>query len=1155
MNDFAWLSDQRSERLPAVIKRAVAIAVFLVLLLAASKSAYAYTDTSNMTDADFFAKINLDYPGLSTVKANVQSGDYASAKANLLTYFKNRTSPVCFPVGTVPVTAPMSSTADDLVGYIFKFTDGQTRNFAGNIDWAYNWYPDDPSQYGGPHYYIMDFMMNSILAPSYNALSAGDPKRTQYADTWMKFTLEYITDEGNSLAFGTDNNQLDMAKRVANWISSYTVFKNSSVIDANGNAAFLKHLWQMADMLYDGIEGTSGNNWYMSIAWSIFSAGTYFPEFKDAENWRMRGEGATYKYMSKNMKGDGMNVEPAESYHHYSLSLADRLQKLADMNGNAVLGDLAELLERGGEALMDLRLPNFETPMIGDTAEKDLNISGLMTDYANYYGRSDFQYIATNGATGTVPASKSVLYPNSFAIMKSGWGTNDKYMAIENEDTDFNGSHSHPDDLSLMMYAYGKRLIVDPGVNDYNDNAASNWLRDTTRAHNTIEVDNLTQGTNDRKHVNWVSNGGFDFYHGQHSDYSSLGIVHTRKVFFAKPDFWIVSDLMTGSTVSRTYRQYWHFMPTTVTMDPTSKRASTSFAGEANVKVVPADPSTLTGTLHTDGYYSDDSGVVNSGVQYVHYGRTATGSTSFDTVLFPEAAGSNKNVTVTRLTMSVPATTATALQIDQDAGNSGNVSTYYLSHEATPGTRSFGTYNYNGEIAYVEKTSAGALKTASIARGTLLKDGTTNLISATATVQNLSVQYNGTTLDLYSSDVLTPTITIYAPGVTTVKLNGSAIGFTPSGSNVIVGGSSLPTSGTSVLTDSFDVAGLTSQTWDFENGLETGWKEKVGTWSVQTQGTSKVYRQSDSSQVSAATVTDSKWTDVLVEAKVTTLASNGSYNGVGLYARYQDPVNNYLFQYYTNGGSPQLLITKSFNGTSTNLASVAYTMNHNTTYTLKAVVSGNVLKFYVNNVLQLTAYDTDVLIGNAGLYAHRRDAYFDDVKVTEIVDGNTWEIGKGHFLINNLELFSDSLNDTNSEIRTVNQNDWYDYIGEAKVKVVAWGTAPGRAGLVARSLDGNDGYRFIVYNDGTTRKLRIEKVVEGQLADAVPVVLAEKAYTFNTGTYYTFRAVVDGGILKFFVNGTEELSAYDTLIRKGGFGMHASKAQVRFDDASVQLIP
>lgn len=1133
----------------------VLICGLIAAILYSQSVAHAYSDTSTMSDAEFFAMFNLDYPGMSAVKAAVNAGNYTLAKIELLNYYKNRTD-VHYPdMGTTPITSPMNSTADELVDFYFSFTDGQDETFpVGDIDWDLYWNPTVPTQYGAPHYYILDFMMYFILAPAYNATS-NPTLQSEYADAWMKMALDYIADKGN-VNDGLDpssNPYLEMAKRAAIWTGAYSVFKNSAIIDANGNSAYLKHLWQMADRINSDIENTWGNNWYMSMARSLYTVGAYFPEFKDAEAWRYRAEAATYKYFALRIKNDGMNAETTENYHKYGLDLVNTIQKLADLNGYTVLHDLTELLERGGEVLMDISMPNFEEPKIGDSGLKDMDITGLMDDYYDYYGRTDFLYMATNGASGTVPANKSLIYPNSFGIMKTGWSVNDKYLIVENSDSSYTASHNHPDDLSLTMYAYGKRLIADPGVNDYYDTASSNWLRYSTEAHNTIEINGAAQGNANRKIQNWQSNGGFDFYYGSHTDYSP--IMHHRKIFFAKPDFWIVSDLLTGSTGSgRTFKQLWHFPPTTITVDPSTERARTNYASQPNVKVVPADPAFVTTTVHTDGYYSEDAGQLSSNVQFLSFDKTVKNDTWFDTVLYPEPAGSDKNVTVTRLSTGAANTTATSLEIHHDSGNNGNVGTYYLSHETSPATRTFGTYQYNGELAYIEKTSGGDLKTVSIMRGTLLKDGTTNLISASATVRNLSVSYNGSVLDLYSSDVLTPVITIYAPGVTQVRLNGSAISFAPSGSSVIVGGDAISTSGTAALTDTFS-GGLAQQSSNFESGAEE-WSVKSGTWEVRTVGSSKVYYQSNLAQADAKAIANTKWEDVAVTADVVLDDKSGSYWGVGLYARYLSPTMNYHFRYYVDGGVPQLRIEKNFNGANTVLASVPFTMTWDQVYVFKAVASGNTLKFFVNGTEMLTAYDTDIPMGFAGLSTHRTWSYFDNVIAAEPADVDTkWDIGKGYFIVDNNELLADSLDETNSEIRTRSQNDWKNTVCEAKVKVTAWGSAPGRAGIVLRSLGSNNGYRFVVYNDGTTRKLRIEKLQSGLFTEASPVTLAEKNFTFNTNTYYTFKAAAIGGVLKFYVNGTEELSAYDPIFSRGGFGLHASKALARFDDVTLQTLP
>ncbi|MNG19597.1 hypothetical protein D3C84_1037720 [compost metagenome] len=79
-------------------------------------------------------------------------------------------------------------------------------------------------------------------------------------------------------------------------------------------------------------------------------------------------------------------------------------------------------------------------------------------------------------------------------------------------------------------------------------------------------------------------------------------------------------------------------------------------------------------------------------------------------------------------------------------------------------------------------------------------------------------------------------------------------------------------------------------------------------------------------------------------------------------------------------------------------------------------------------------------------------------------------------------------------------------------------------------------------------------MLSGLPALAAPTVLAEKAYTVSTGTYYTLKVTVEGGLLKLYVNGTLELSAYDTTLPRGGFGFQATNAQARFDNALLERL-
>ncbi|TXK84186.1 DUF1080 domain-containing protein [Paenibacillus sp. N3.4] len=106
---------------------------------------------------------------------------------------------------------------------------------------------------------------------------------------------------------------------------------------------------------------------------------------------------------------------------------------------------------------------------------------------------------------------------------------------------------------------------------------------------------------------------------------------------------------------------------------------------------------------------------------------------------------------------------------------------------------------------------------------------------------------------------------------------------------------------------------------------------------------------------------------------------SGGYAGIGLDARYQDANNYYNFQYYKLTG--QLKIQKKAGGVLTTLSSKNYAWTTGTWYTMKAVVNGSNLEFWVNGNLELTASDSSISSGQIGLNAHRSSAKFDDVVV------------------------------------------------------------------------------------------------------------------------------------------------------------------------------
>lgn len=76
------------------------------------------------------------------------------------------------------------------------------------------------------------------------------------------------------------------------------------------------------------------------------------------------------------------------------------------------------------------------------------------------------------------------------------------------------------------------------------------------------------------------------------------------------------------------------------------------------------------------------------------------------------------------------------------------------------------------------------------------------------------------------------------------------------------------------------------------------------------------------------------------------------------------------------------------NGSSSTLASKTdFPITTGTAYTVRLELSGDSLKMYVNDVLQLNAHDNNLTAGGIGLVAYKTAAKFDNINVSDITTG------------------------------------------------------------------------------------------------------------------------------------------------------------------------
>jgi len=127
------------------------------------------------------------------------------------------------------------------------------------------------------------------------------------------------------------------------------------------------------------------------------------------------------------------------------------------------------------------------------------------------------------------------------------------------------GGHAHADSLSIGLFGQGRELLSDPGTFVYN--CAPDWRNysRSTRAHNTVVVDDCDQAEM-RGTFSWKTRVGArgaasqEYLEGEHDGYGRLGIIHRRRVIDIQGEYWIIVDDLRGSG-HHTFDFCYHFGP------------------------------------------------------------------------------------------------------------------------------------------------------------------------------------------------------------------------------------------------------------------------------------------------------------------------------------------------------------------------------------------------------------------------------------------------------------------------------------------------------------------------------------------------------------------------------------------------------------------
>ena len=557
--------------------------------------------------------LNLDSPGLDSVKAAVARNDLPAAGEHLLAHYLGLRPERCLnfwdmqgPEDYPPMPWGAASTPEQLwknlperVAEGRLYASGQEFDFSRDeaIDWTSGIYvaggkykPTDQARFLLRRMYWLRALDVYFLRGDTAAQECAARQFERLMESWMVFN-QWTKDE-----FAVTN-AIRLADVIAQsgLIRSWFVFLPSPHLDANFKLRLLQTIQaETADLL----ERALWNPWIWGLceASGLGIAGILLPEFKAAPVWRQRCFEFANRFFQTELRPDG-TLNRFHFCPHYTGNTA--VWPLIFFPLVAKLG-YKDVLEPGARAGIEKLADWIATVQKPDNTVAQINCSDLqgfgrwLAAGAVLFNRPDWLAIATAGAAGQLPAGTSRLLPDAGAFILRDGFTNDAMVACFH-----NGDYHHTDrpSLALDFYALGRTLVTGPGRYGY---CQPEWLPYFTSAgYNTLMVDgstpqvwgvhSLRQGDGLRD-VSWHLGTDVDWAWGSHpTGFDAAADVRwQRGLLFAKGEYWLVVDRILGPG-EHAFSLRWLLTPSEVVVEPDGLSAHTRNP-DANVRIIAAVP-------------------------------------------------------------------------------------------------------------------------------------------------------------------------------------------------------------------------------------------------------------------------------------------------------------------------------------------------------------------------------------------------------------------------------------------------------------------------------------------------------------------------------------------------------------------------------------
>lgn len=690
------------------------------------------------------------------------------------------------------------------------WADASTVTFRNMIEYAHNFngipggntwrgVTSDESEYV---WQMVRFRNHATAAAEY--AYTGDEK---YAYKVIYDLLDYIIDTQGRFVYSTEVNAgrvpsssdwevlpsvvrygaypraLDMSLKLDSIIDMFDVLAKSPYMTPDACSAILKNFWHGANeldiFLYDPANAGLGANQKIMEAKYYAEAAMYMPEFYNSSFLVERAIDIMEELMTNSFFPDGAYIESSDGYTSIALDDFISFWQTIRTVGYDYSPAAKDLLSKATMYVANLSSNGGVSIAWGDNGKSRTRITAKRQDYYALTGDEEINFVNTYGRAGIMPDFTSKLYESSMvAMLRSDWTDDGTFVFIPSGGMP---SHAHFDSNHIILNAYKKALLIDPGYFSYDSSPGRVYAK-STLGHNTVEIDSTNQrvasGGSAHDLVplatknSWVSNDNYDFYSvtshankAQAVDPVNKSVDHRRTITFLKPNIVIVSDRMSPdmndpaeAAKPHSYKQLWHMSAlAALDGDEDKRQFFSNFEAGAQLKIASADTDA---TMHEAIGIDTEQWGVGSDAPYGYYQKeNIVGPETFDTVLMPYPTSGDVVAEHISLGNDVDNADATAMKITYTLEDETDTIYYLLDYNHTTGdVHTFGNYTTDAELAVIRENEEGEIVESIFYNGSYVKttDNET-VLSAGSAVESLSFVIDGDSVEMNASSDVTRT--------------------------------------------------------------------------------------------------------------------------------------------------------------------------------------------------------------------------------------------------------------------------------------------------------------------------------------------------------------------------------------------------------------